>query len=144
MMDPGALYEIHLDNNGDAKEDVTFQFRFKNNLKDTQLTVGGKSVSIPLINSGAMTAVNTATLNVRETYTVNMVQGNRRGGTSTAVTNSAGGANVFDKPVDNIGNKSLPDLLPTLPSISTTLLSLGVPHPAKCLSDSARRAFKSI
>ena len=33
MMDPNALYEIHLDNNGDAKEDVTFQFRFNNNLK---------------------------------------------------------------------------------------------------------------
>ena len=109
MMDPDALYEIHLDNNGDAQEDITFQFRFKNNLKDTQLMVGGKSVSIPLINSGQITGVNPATLNVNETYTVNIVRGNRRSGTSTAVTNSAGGASVFNKPVDNIGNKSLPD-----------------------------------
>src|SRR5262249_61944759 len=31
-MDPEALYEIHVDNNGDAKEDMTFQFRFKNDL----------------------------------------------------------------------------------------------------------------
>ena len=31
-MDPNALYEIHIDNNGDAREDITFQFRFKNNL----------------------------------------------------------------------------------------------------------------
>jgi hypothetical protein len=37
-----ALYEIHVDNNGDAKEDITFQFRFKNTNKDTALTVGGK------------------------------------------------------------------------------------------------------
>ena len=109
MMDPDALYEIHLDNNGDAKEEITFQFRFKNNLKDTQLPVGGKNISIPLINAGAITAVNPGTLNVRETYTVNIVRGNRRSGTSSAVTNSAGGASVFDKPVDNIGNKSLPD-----------------------------------
>ena len=29
-LDPNALYEIHIDNNGDAKEDITFQFRFKN------------------------------------------------------------------------------------------------------------------
>ncbi|MGS0759293.1 DUF4331 family protein, partial [Roseateles sp. GG27B] len=27
-LDPDALYEIHLDTNGDAKEDLTFQFRF--------------------------------------------------------------------------------------------------------------------
>jgi hypothetical protein len=31
-MDPNALYEIHVDNDGDAKEDLTFQFRFKNTL----------------------------------------------------------------------------------------------------------------
>ena len=36
-MDPNALYEIHIDNNGDAKEDLTFQFRFKNTNKDTEL-----------------------------------------------------------------------------------------------------------
>ena len=28
-MDPKALYEIHIDNNGDGNEDLTFQFRFK-------------------------------------------------------------------------------------------------------------------
>ena len=27
-MDPDALYEILIDNNGDGKEDMTFQFRF--------------------------------------------------------------------------------------------------------------------
>ena len=32
-MDPNALYEIHIDNDGDAKEDLTFQFRFKNKLQ---------------------------------------------------------------------------------------------------------------
>ena len=28
-MDPKALYEIHIDNDGDGHEDLTFQFRFK-------------------------------------------------------------------------------------------------------------------
>ncbi len=37
QMDPNALYEIHIDNNGDAKEDLTFQFRFKNKLKSIPL-----------------------------------------------------------------------------------------------------------
>ena len=31
-MDPEALYEIHIDNTGDAVEDLTFQFRFSNTL----------------------------------------------------------------------------------------------------------------
>ena len=109
MMDPDALYEIHVDNNGDAQEDLTFQFRFKNILKDTQLSIGGKNVSIPLINSGQITAVNPAALNVQETYSVRVLRGNRRSGSAGTVTNSATGATEFDKPVDNIGNKSLPD-----------------------------------
>jgi hypothetical protein len=29
-MDPDAIYEIHIDNNGNAAEDLTFQFRFIN------------------------------------------------------------------------------------------------------------------
>jgi hypothetical protein len=109
-MDPDALYEIHIDNNGDAKEDLTFQFRFKNTNKDTKLTVGGKKVSIPLvINGGAIAGVNAAGANVRETYTVTVVRGDRRTGTRTAVTNADGGGVTFDKPVDNIGNKSIPN-----------------------------------
>ena len=39
-MDPNALYEIHIDNDGDAREDLTFQFRFRNNLKGITLPIG--------------------------------------------------------------------------------------------------------
>jgi len=109
-MDPNALYEIHIDSTGTAKEDLTFQFRFTNTIKDAQFTVGGKKVSIPLvINGGAIDSVNPAGLNVRETYTVTAVRGDRRGGTRQVVTNANGGASVFDKPVDNIGNKAIPN-----------------------------------
>ncbi|HEY0063703.1 MAG TPA: DUF4331 domain-containing protein [Telluria sp.] len=110
MMDPDALYEIHIDNNGDAKEDLSFQFRFKNTNKDTQLTVGGKKVSIPLvINGGAIAEANAAGANVRETFTVNVVRGDRRTGNRSAVTNATGGSATFDKPLDNIGTKSIPN-----------------------------------
>src|SRR5690348_15400726 len=30
-LDPEALYEIHIDNNGDGVEDLTYQFRFTTN-----------------------------------------------------------------------------------------------------------------
>lgn len=108
-MDPKALYEIHIDNNGDAKEDLTFQFKFTHTLKDTALTIGGKSVSIPLANSGVISGVNHANLNVRETYSVNVVRGDRRTGSVAAVANASTNATTFDKPVDYIGAKSIPD-----------------------------------
>lgn len=104
--DPNALYEIHFDNVGDGKEHITFQFRFTNTSKKTALTVGGKSVLIPLINSGLIAGVNPAALNVRESYTIDIVRGDRRTGTRTRLTNATGGASTFDKPVDNIGEKS--------------------------------------
>ena len=108
MFDPEALYEIHIDNNGDAVEDLTFQFRFKNTSKAITLMVGGKAVKIPLINSGPISGVNPATLNVRETFTVDLVRGGRRMGnrSNISVTNVAGGSAEFDKPVDNIGDKT--------------------------------------
>jgi hypothetical protein len=108
-MDPNALYEIHIDNNGDAVEDLTFQFRFRNNLKDIALPIGGANVSIPLIQAGPVSDPRAANLNLNETYTVEVVRGHRRSGQHAAVTNAATGAAVFDKPVDNIGVKTIPD-----------------------------------
>ena len=110
-MDPDAVYEIHIDNNGDAREDMTFQFKFKTTSKDIALNIGGKTVAIPLNNAGAISDVHGAALNVRETYSVNLIRGQRRqtgngAGQLSAVT---GGATEFDKPVDNIGLKSIPN-----------------------------------
>ena len=105
-LDPDALYEIHIDNVGDAKEKITFQFRFKNTLNNVALNVGGKSIAIPLVQAGAVAAGDSSKINVSETYTVNVVRGDRRTGTSAAVTNAAGGGSTFTKPLDNIGNKT--------------------------------------
>ncbi len=108
-LDPDALYEIHVDNDGDAREDITFQFRFKNQLRNTSLSIGGKQVAIPLINSGMIGAGDTAALNLLESYQVSVVRGHRRTGQRRPVTNADTGAETFAKPVDNIGNKSIPD-----------------------------------
>ncbi len=104
-MDPNGLYEIHIDNNGDGQEDITFQFRFQNTLRDIALPVGGKQVSIPLVQAGGISAPNQATSNLRETYTVSVVRGPRRGSVGQAITKTDGTA-VFDKPTDNIGEKT--------------------------------------
>ncbi len=108
-MDPNALYEIHIDNNGDAKEDLTFQFQFRNNFKATKLPIGGLMVGIALTQSGTVSAPNAAALNVNEQYTLNIVRGDRRTGASAAVAKAGGGGTVFDKPSDYIGTKTLGD-----------------------------------
>ncbi len=107
-MDPNALYEIHVDNNGDAKEDITFAFRFQNTLRGLTVPVGDKQVAIPLVQAGAVSSPKADTLNVQESFTLDIVRGDRRSGQRAAVT-GAGGSSRFDKPVDNIGPKTIAD-----------------------------------
>ena len=107
-LDEKALYEINIDNNGDAKEDITFQFRFNDKLNGVTVPAGDKNVAVPLVNIGAVdtTATN---VNMSQSYTVSVVRGGRRSGEPQAVGNATAGGETFQKPLDNIGNKSIPD-----------------------------------
>ncbi len=58
FLDPDALYEIHVDNNGDAKEDLTFRFRFTNDLRNITRSIGGKDVAIALRNFDPITGAD--------------------------------------------------------------------------------------
>jgi hypothetical protein len=89
---------------------VTFQFRPSIRVKDLAVAAGGVMVPVPLVNIGQVGpgAGNTAALNREESYTVNIIRGDRRRGVSQAITNVADGSSSFRKPVDNIGNKSIP------------------------------------
>jgi hypothetical protein len=110
-LNPNALYAIHIDNNGDAKPDITFQFHFKKNFKQLAVPVGNSMTNpVPLINTGPITASDQSKLNRTMTYTVNMISGNPRSGKSQSIMNPNGG-DTFTKPVDNIGQKSLPNYM---------------------------------
>ncbi len=111
FMDPDAIGQIHIDNNGDAKEDMTFEFKFGNNLKGISLNIGGVMVPVPLIQVGQVGPgpMQTANLNIIENYTVNLVRGDQYTGTRSAVNWTNNNGNTFRKPVDNIGNKTIPD-----------------------------------
>src|SRR3954470_17493234 len=65
-LDPNALYEIHIVNDGGAVENITFQFKFQNTLDDNAFTIGGKRVSIPLVQNGSadVSVANSPALNV--------------------------------------------------------------------------------
>ncbi len=110
-LDARALYEIHIVNDGGAVENLTFQFQFQNTLDDNQLTVGGKKVSIPLVQNGSADVATPASpaLNTHETFTLNLIHGPRRQGHSFPVINLSTGGTTFDKPVDYIGDKTISD-----------------------------------
>ena len=91
---PAGVYEIHIDNNGDGKEDITYQFQFR-----TQVT----NPSTFLYNVGPVLTLDSTSLNVRQFYTVTRINGLRRSGTQTSL-----GTNFQVAPY-NIGPKSTPD-----------------------------------
>ena len=109
-LDTNAVYEIHIDNNADAVEDITFQFRPSTLVKDLSVPVGNMMVPVPLINIGQIgpDASATSALNREESFSVNIIRGDRRNGAGQAISNAADGTVMFRKPVDNIGSKSIP------------------------------------
>ncbi len=108
-MDPDAVYEIHIDNVGDAVEHLTFQFQFTNALINgtgETVNVGGKNLSIALRQAGPVAAPADPNLGENETYTITQIVGDRATGIRTAVVNAAGGS--FYKPFENSGTKTFP------------------------------------
>jgi Domain of unknown function (DUF4331) len=85
-----VVYRINIDNNGDAVEDIFYQWDF-----DTEI-VNPDSF---LYNSGPINALDSPNLNVRQTYTLS----EGRGGTLTEIASG-----LMTPPV-NIGPKSTPD-----------------------------------
>lgn len=114
-LDGNAIYEIHVDNTGNAEEDITFRFKLTDVKQDLQLTIGDngdtRQVSVPLKNIGGIgpAADQTDAVQTRQTYEVSVIRGDRRTGTTETVMNAFDQSATFNKPVDNIGNKSFSD-----------------------------------
>lgn len=110
-MDESAVYSIHFDSDGDAVEDLTFEFRFDNLLPNggVKLPVGAggmqKDVSVPLKFVGAISASDQSTMNFNESYTINAVSGEQKSGSSMQVT-SVSGDQEFTKPLAFVGEKT--------------------------------------
>ena len=106
-LDPKAVYSIKIDNDGDAREDITFEFRFSNNYQNLTVPVGGVNVPVPLSNIGqfgSTPGANDAVKNLIETYSVSVVADGKR----YPGYNMESRDLVFRKPFDNIGQKSIP------------------------------------
>lgn len=110
-LDPDAFYDIHVDNDGDAIEDLTFRFRFRNPSPGLALPAGGRNTPVSLLNLGPFGAGFGASLvNQLRSFTLRVVEGPVDNPTRTRfVTNASGGASRFGVPFDNIGKKSIPN-----------------------------------
>jgi hypothetical protein len=92
--DPNVVYEIHVDNNGDAVEDITFQWRFTTEIRNPGTF---------LYNTGAVTSLDDPDLNVRQFYRLTRIDGPRRTGTVRELSGR------LPVPPPNIGPRSTPD-----------------------------------
>src|SRR5499433_3311910 len=101
--DPNVLYEMKVDNNHDGDEDITFQFRFKTQIRQPGVFTGyvGGIAGIPPITS--LDGPGSAGLSLRQTYTVSMV----KNGVTTDLTN---GQKLFAVP-SNVGPRTMPAYL---------------------------------
>jgi Domain of unknown function (DUF4331) len=85
-----VLYEFKVDNNGDAVEDVTYQFRFKTT---------NTNPNTFLYNTGQVTSLDDPDLNVRQSYTVTEIRDGKR---ATLASN-------LPVPPANVGPRSMPN-----------------------------------
>jgi hypothetical protein len=110
-LDPNAAYDIHIDNSGDAVEDVTFRFRFNQTSPFLTVPVGGQNIAVPLANIGSFgPGSEQGALNVTRTYSIDLIRGDVDNPTTTdSVIISGTNEDTFGMPFDNIGGKSIQD-----------------------------------
>ena len=105
--DDSVLYEIHVDNDGNGTDDITYQFRFETQTRNPNTF---------LYNVGPITSLNDPDWNRPQTYTVTRVTGP---GAGTVL-----GTNI-PTPPDNIGPRSTPNY-ETLAAAAITSLPGGI------------------
>lgn len=114
-MDPDAVYAIHVDNDGDGFEDVTFQFRFALHMRDADVAVGSPReklmVSRPVMSGEPVLPhdVRAPELAVYETYEVDVVLRDGAGTTVVPLRRTGTDCTVFRKAPDYRGNATFPD-----------------------------------
>jgi hypothetical protein len=99
--DDNVLYEMMIDNTGDAVEDVTYQFRFTTQVANPNTF---------LYNTGQVTSIDDPDLNVRQFFTLTEVRGPRRTGARTVI-----GQNLHVMPA-HVGLISMPNYVGDLGS----------------------------
>ena len=104
--DPNVLYVMHVDNNQDGKDDITFRFRFQTKINQPGLFTGfvGNLAGIPPIT--ALSGPGSEGLSLSQTYTVTMVKrGNDDDDDEIVLSN---GQTLYAVP-SNVGPRTMPN-----------------------------------
>lgn len=99
-----VIYQIHIDNNGDAFEDTTYQFTFRTQYGNPSNPFKDRTF---LYNTGPMTSLDDADFNVRQYMTVNRLSYFQIGGRRYASPQILS-TNLL-LPPNNVGKNSNPD-----------------------------------
>lgn len=79
--DDSVLYEIKIDNTGDGREDVVYQFEFETQIKNRNTILGHSAITLGNSNSnGVISSLNDVDYNMPQTYTVTRVENRGRRG----------------------------------------------------------------
>lgn len=104
--DSTVLYEIKIDNTGDGVEDITYQFRFSDQIKNPNTVLGMAAPNDALMGKGALdpliTSLNDEDYNEFQTYSVARVD--RASGKTPKQM-----ASVLATPPSNIGSRTTPN-----------------------------------
>ena len=101
--DDKARYEIHIDNNGDAKPDLTYRWSFKD-VDNRGTAERGVADGTFLLNDGPVRSFNDATLKFKQTYTLQSVRYAANGAEQATTLVTDGRAAP-----PNVGRASTPD-----------------------------------
>ena len=93
--DDSVLYEIHVDNDGDAEDDLTYQFRFQTDTRNPDTF---------LYNTGPIASLDDPNWNRPQTYQVTLVSSDGESGRTEQILGDG-----LATPPDNIGPRSTPD-----------------------------------
>ncbi len=104
--DDTVLYEIKIDNTGDGVEDITYQFRFSNQMKNPATVLGMAAPNEALKGKGGIdpliTSLNDEDYNEFQTYSVTRVD-------RATGKNGRQVASVLASPPPNIGKRTTPN-----------------------------------
>jgi hypothetical protein len=99
--DDSVLYEIHVDNDGDSEEDLTYQFRFRTETRNPDTF---------LYNTGPIASLDDPNWNRRQTYSVTLVRhGHDRSDRGERSSRDELLGSKLATPPDNIGPRSTPN-----------------------------------
>ena len=101
-LEDNAVYKIHIDNDGDAKSNLTFEFKFNTIHKNASVNANGVNTFTPLVQTGPVDA-NGGGVNVQQSYKVTL----ENNGYREPIHNDSFGGDVFLRPLDDIGEKTI-------------------------------------